>query len=610
MLLRLTCPSCGRVEQAFERVLGKEIRCPCGTQFRVLQPKPAAPELVAGEPRRREHAQEPQPAPPRRQSEARPRPHASSRPRENSQAASRLAYALEREEAAERPVRYQPKRKQSTGMPPWAYAAVGAGGVMSLLLMIFVIRTLIGNPGETIAPRGTGNEIASLPEARPARASIEDTTASTELERASERSPARTASARTGAGLSTAEIVARCEPSVALIKGRVGSGTGFVIKRGIVATNSHVIEEELISGLEVRFPGAPAGKQGPLPAQLLYEDRKRDLAFLAVATDLPALELVRDYAFQKGEDITVIGSPGLGEDVVLENAISRGVMSAKIVIEGMNYYQMSIAINPGNSGGPVFDSTGRVIGVATLKANKAEAMGFCIPVEELRVATKELGQSHPEMIARHRAVATFKALTLAGVIYVFGIVARSGHLQGADAEDVQKLQEAVKSLDEKLFSLIDAEVYGLQNESSLSPRTRRNYQELSANYKAMKRVYGYGPGQVNQSANHIEDLRKQHLSLVVAIRDELQVEVAAKVLAVLKEPLTANQQKVVVVETMPSQMQPRFRRPRPGMGMGPRAQMGPGAGMNPGQSMHDQMLRQMEQQRRQMENQMRNMQPH
>ena len=44
MILRLTCPSCGRVEQASERVLGKEIRCPCGTQFKVLQPKKPTPE--------------------------------------------------------------------------------------------------------------------------------------------------------------------------------------------------------------------------------------------------------------------------------------------------------------------------------------------------------------------------------------------------------------------------------------------------------------------------------------------------------------------------------------------------------------------------------------
>src|SRR6202044_2859571 len=148
---------------------------------------------------------------------------------------------------------------------------------------------------------------------------------------------------------------------------------------GIVATNAHVIEGEFISNLEIRFPSAPAGKQGPLQAELLYEDPKRDLAFLAVATDLPSTEVAPSYSFVKGEDILVIGNPGLGDEVVLENAISRGVMSSKMVIEGKNFLQMSMSINPGNSGGPVFDSSGRVIGVATLKATKAEAVAFCIP---------------------------------------------------------------------------------------------------------------------------------------------------------------------------------------------------------------------------------------
>jgi serine protease Do len=397
------------------------------------------------------------------------------------------------------------------------------------------------------------------------------------------------------------EIVERCEPSVALVKGKVSSGTGFVIKRGIIATNAHVIEDELLAGLEVRFPGAPNGKQGPFPVRLLYEDRKRDVAFLAASTDLPVLEMAANYAFHKGEDVTVIGNPGMGDDKVLENAISRGVMSSRTVIDGMNYYQMNIAINPGNSGGPVFDSSGRVIGVATLKSNKAEAMGFCIPVEELRAAAGQLGRSHPEMIARHRAVAAFKSLTLAGVMYVIGIVARAGHLEGADAENIQKLHETLKTLDDKLFSQIDAEIRGLQKEASISPRARRSYQDLSANYKAMKQVYTSPVEQVKQSAGRIDDLRKQHLSLVTSIRDELQIEVPEKLLTVLKEPLTRNQRQIVVADMMPSQMQPRLRR---GGGIGPR-----GPGTTPGQQLHNQMMRRMEQQRREMENRMRQMLP-
>src|SRR5262249_12711593 len=156
--------------------------------------------------------------------------------------------------------------------------------------------------------------------------------------------------------LTTAQIVAKWEPSVALVKGAGSSGTGFLVGPGIVATNAHVIDEEFVSSLEVRFPSAPEGQQGPLPAELLYEDAKRDLAFLRIQASLPAIDVAPSYKFQKGEDITVIGNPGLGDEIVLENAISRGVMSSKAVLEGMNYLQINMAINPGNSGGPVFDS--------------------------------------------------------------------------------------------------------------------------------------------------------------------------------------------------------------------------------------------------------------
>jgi S1-C subfamily serine protease len=266
--------------------------------------------------------------------------------------------------------------------------------------------------------------------------------------------------------LTTAQIVARWEPSVALAKGQASSRTGFIVKPGIVVTNAHVIDDEFMSGLEVRFPSAPAGKQGPLAAEFLYEDPKRDLAFLAVSTDLPATDIAPNYSFGKGEDITVIGNPGLGDEVVLENAISRGVMSSKTVIEGMNYLQLSMSINPGNSGGPVFDSGGRVIGVATLNAAKAEALAFCIPVEELQAAVAQVGPPRPDLVSRHRAQVGFKLLTVAAAIYGIGLDIRAGLMRKAPAggkanllpnEGIQKLDETLTTLDDKLFSLVDGE---------------------------------------------------------------------------------------------------------------------------------------------------------
>ncbi len=90
-----------------------------------------------------------------------------------------------------------------------------------------------------------------------------------------------------GAPLSTAQLVARCEPSVALIKGKVSSGTGFLVRPGLIATNAHVIDDEFLPDLEVRFPSAADGLRGPIRAELLYEDPRRDLAFLAIRSACP-----------------------------------------------------------------------------------------------------------------------------------------------------------------------------------------------------------------------------------------------------------------------------------------------------------------------------------
>ena len=311
--------------------------------------------------------------------------------------------------------------------------------------------------------------------------------------------------------------MARCERSVALIKGKVSSGTGFLVKRGVIATNAHVIEGEFLSNLEVRFPSAPAGNQAPLGVQLLYEDRHRDLAFLAISSNLPALEIAPSYRFIKGEDVTVIGNPGLGDEVVLENAISRGIMSSKTVIDGMNYLQLSIAINPGNSGGPVFDSAGRVIGVATLKSSKAEAMGFCIPVEDIHAAMTKVGGPRPDLASRHRAELAFKLLTVAGALYAIGLDARGGNVQivglgGTNSnsqssnEEAGSLHETLNTLDQKLFSLVEGEISQLRGDPALSETTRRGYQELLSNYKAMKELYANASRGAGRDASRVRTL--------------------------------------------------------------------------------------------------------
>jgi S1-C subfamily serine protease/HEAT repeat protein len=183
--------------------------------------------------------------------------------------------------------------------------------------------------------------------------------------------------------MTSSDIVARYEASVALIKGKKGTGTGFIVRQGVVATNAHVIDGERTKDIEVRFPSADKARQGPFAAKILFQDKIRDLVLLGVATDLPPVRIAEGYKFIKGEDVTVIGNPGVGGQMVLENAISRGIVSSMTKLNNHAFIQLSIAINPGNSGGPVFDTKGRVIGVVTLKTTKQEGLAFAIPVEDL-----------------------------------------------------------------------------------------------------------------------------------------------------------------------------------------------------------------------------------
>src|SRR5262249_34626655 len=161
--------------------------------------------------------------------------------------------------------------------------------------------------------------------------------------------------------LPTEHLVARCKPSVALVRGTVSSGTGFLARPRLLVTNAHVISGELIGRLKVFFPSAGEAGEAGLPCELLYEDSQRDPAVLRLESELPALQVADRYTLKGGEKVVIIGNPGAtaGEHVTLENAVTQGVMSTETTLNGLRFYQLSATVNPGNSGGPVFDVRGR-----------------------------------------------------------------------------------------------------------------------------------------------------------------------------------------------------------------------------------------------------------
>ncbi len=597
MPVKLKCPSCGHSQQVSDDVLGKKVRCPsCNAALRVAAPKTSAPgaAAVAGA---RSAATEPEPSPDATEYEVGP-------------AVAPVVTKPAPEFVKPAPVSARPAVKpERAGVPPWAYAAMGGGGVMALVVAGVMIRFLGGSsssrypdpgldvvagvasvsglePAESVAapagepkPIGAGNVVASTTLAAVSDDPKGSTPSSPAASHASPPSSVTASStpppaspavpAAKGAPGTTAEIVARCEPSVALIKGHASSGTGFVVKPGVVATNAHVIDGEFISNLEIRFPSAPEGKQGPFPAELLFEDGRRDLAFLGVASDHSALEIAPAYSFVKGEDVMVIGNPGLGDDVVLENAVTRGVMSSKAVLEGMTYLQLSMAVNPGNSGGPVFDSSGRVIGVVTLKSMKAEALAFCVPVEDLQAALAKVGPARPDLVSRHRAEVAFRLLTAAGALYGIGLDIRAGLLSKPAAgggkpnllpsEGIQKLDELLTMLDQKLFSLVDDEIPDVKADTALAEATRARFQDLSASFNSMKGLYANTNRPADKYAAAVQALRGKYLRLVEALQKDMKMEVPANLVALLKARASDGQAQTMVTQVVPQRVQSRLR---------------------------------------------------
>lgn len=155
-------------------------------------------------------------------------------------------------------------------------------------------------------------------------------------------------------------------------------GSGFIIsKDGYILTNRHVIKDadEIIVRLQDRRE---------LLAKLVGSDDGSDIALLKVdADDLPVVQIGSSEQLQVGEWVLAIGSP-FGFD----HSVTAGIVSAKgRSLPSDNYVpfiQTDVAINPGNSGGPLFNMSGKVVGInSQIYSRTGGFMGlsFAIPME-------------------------------------------------------------------------------------------------------------------------------------------------------------------------------------------------------------------------------------
>ncbi|MCF8471118.1 MAG: trypsin-like peptidase domain-containing protein, partial [Parvibaculum sp.] len=165
-------------------------------------------------------------------------------------------------------------------------------------------------------------------------------------------------------------------------------GSGFVIDPdGIVVTNNHVIEGA--DKIEVIFTDGTT-----LPATVAGTDPKTDIAVLKVKSGKPLahVELGDSNIARVGDWVIAIGNPfGLG------GTVTAGIISAlNRDIHAGNYddfIQTDAAINRGNSGGPLFDMSGRVVGVNSAIISPSGAsvgIGFAVPTSTVKPVVEQI----------------------------------------------------------------------------------------------------------------------------------------------------------------------------------------------------------------------------
>ncbi len=167
-------------------------------------------------------------------------------------------------------------------------------------------------------------------------------------------------------------------------------GSGFVIDaEGHVVTNNHVVQDA--DEIQVKF-----GDGKEYKATLIGADPETDLALLKIESDadVPYVTWGDSDALEVGDWVMAVGNPfGLGGTVTagIVSARGRDIQSGPYD----DFIQTDAAINRGNSGGPMFDMSGRVVGINTAiysPSGGSVGIGFAIPAALAQDVVSQLMQ--------------------------------------------------------------------------------------------------------------------------------------------------------------------------------------------------------------------------
>lgn len=179
------------------------------------------------------------------------------------------------------------------------------------------------------------------------------------------------------------DLFKMANPSVALVemlndRGQVvSSGSGFVVNKGEVVTNFHVLQGEANVEAKVSFANGSFVRTKVIKRY----DETLDLAVLdisRIATAPPVLKM-NGTRVVTGEKTYALGSPRGVSNTITEGMISNN----SVVMDGLEYYQFNASTTYGNSGGPLLNIYGEVVGVVTWMFENSQNMNYAVPIRQL-----------------------------------------------------------------------------------------------------------------------------------------------------------------------------------------------------------------------------------
>jgi len=155
------------------------------------------------------------------------------------------------------------------------------------------------------------------------------------------------------------------------------TGSGFIISPNRILTNAHVVHR----GQSILCRPQSGSKKYECEIEMISLPldlavlRVSDASFFDGKVPLSLVQTGYGHLPHLDDNVTAVGFPTGGDQI----SVTRGVVSRITHSSSLLRIQIDAAINSGNSGGPVFNSAGKVVGVATSVLKGASNIGYIIP---------------------------------------------------------------------------------------------------------------------------------------------------------------------------------------------------------------------------------------